>query len=259
MKAREITANNRLDSVLVQLCDMIINCDGRPHSMVGAAVVDPKGRTVLKLGTPVSQDPELWCHAERTAIDAYNKQYGELPAGCVIVTTLSPCSSERMKLRYDESCTDLLEQLGIQRVYCGYMDPSQDNSDHKFKLRITGNTKLQELCKRIGDAVLNRDGEHLHKLGVTEGQSVPEEIEEFLESLSPDDVGVEEFPGYRVHYEGFTDDCKQSADYQRNPDAVYQQVYRDFVDREHGQKPIESNMVGDEEYPILYSIFRAKR
>ena len=94
---------------------------------------------------------------------------------------------------------------------------------------------------------------------VTEGQSVKQEMEEFLESLSPDDVGVEEFPGYRVHYEGFTDDCKRSADYRRNPDAVYQQVYRDFVDCEHGQKPIESNMVGNEEYPILYSIFRAKR
>jgi hypothetical protein len=280
------------------------------------------------------------------------------------------------------------------------MDPSQDNSEHKFKLRVTNNSKLQELCKRIGDAVLNRDREHLRKQGVTEGnnvvdaeklwdyvskihpkdqqgggflkslvmlnpqyelkrvplsslhvpndedegndpygramfvdvdhareysqyevdkkplvvdsqgyildgahrawaaiellnktdimayvpvktrptdpqdlmirkkftkpnvtegQSVKQEIEEFLDSLTPDDVGVEEFPGYRVHYEGFTDDCKLSSDYQKNPNIVYQQVYQDFVDREHGRTPIESNMVGDEEYPILYSIFRVKQ
>jgi len=97
------------------------------------------------------------------------------------------------------------------------------------------------------------------KPNVTEGQSVKQEIEEFLDSLTPDDVGVEEFPGYRVHYEGFTDDCKLSGDYKRNPDIVYQQVYQDFVDREHGRTPIESNMVGDEEYPILYSIFRVKQ
>jgi len=455
MKAHEITSNDRLDRVLVKLCDMIIDCDGRPHSMVGAAVVDPDGRAVLKLGTPVSQDPELWCHAERTAIDAYNKQYGELPQGCVIVTTLSPCSDKRMELRYDESCTDLLEQLGIQRVHCGYMDPSQDNSDHKFRLSVTSNSKLQELCKRIGDAVLDRDSGHLHKQGVAEGKvklytdpsyfgaevddagfdslpivnipadrlvgfepdskmnqpksranvekivaglekgnklppllvrkykdgyqvldghhrfwayklsgtkSIPvrivadkdieeiskqgvaedqtdpsnvkhvvtfttsispaatkstvvkhygrtktfatreaavawatkknqiyrqenkpgrfeaatitdhntgqqkmaegrgvkQQIEEFLDSLSPDDVGIEEFPGYRVHYEGFTDDCKSSADYQQDPDAVYQQVYNDFIQREGGKQPIESNMVGDEEYPILYSIFRIR-
>lgn len=168
MKAHEITSNDRLDRVLVKLCDMIIDCDGSPHSMVGAAVVDPDGRTVLKLGTPVSQDPELWCHAERTAIDAYHEQYGELPEGCVIVTTLSPCSDKRMELRYDESCTDLLEQLGIQRVHCGYMDPSQDNSDHEFRLSVTSNSKLQELCKRIGDAVLDRDRDHLRKQDVAE-------------------------------------------------------------------------------------------
>ena len=188
MKAHEITSNDRLDRVLVKLCDMIIDCDGSPHSMVGAAVVDPDGRTVLKLGTPVSQDPELWCHAERTAIDAYHEQYGELPEGCVIVTTLSPCSDKRMELRYDESCTDLLEQLGIQRVYCGYMDPSQDNSDHKFRLSVTSNSKLQELCKRIGDAVLDRDRDHLRKQGVTEGQTDASNVKHvvtFTTSISP--------------------------------------------------------------------------
>jgi len=92
---------------------------------------------------------------------------------------------------------------------------------------------------------------------LTEGQSVKQEIEEFLDSLTPDDVGVEEFPGYRIHYEGFTDDCKSSGDYKRNPNAVYKQVYQDFVDREHGQKPVKSGMAGDEDYPVLYSIFRA--
>jgi hypothetical protein len=91
---------------------------------------------------------------------------------------------------------------------------------------------------------------------LTESQSVKQEIEELLDSLTPDDVGVEEFPGYRVHFEGFTDDCKLSSDYQKNPDKVYQQVYQDFVQREGGKKPAKSGMVGDEEYPILYSVFR---
>ena len=169
MRFQEVT-DNRYDRILTQLCDMIINCDGRPHSMVGAAVVDPKGRSVLKLGTPVSQDPELWCHAERTAIDAYQNQYGRLPQNCVIVTTLSPCSDQRMHLRYSESCTDLLTELGIKRVYCGYMDPSQDNDHGAFKMRLTQNAKLQTLCQRIGDAVLSRDAVHLHDQGVAEDQ-----------------------------------------------------------------------------------------
>jgi hypothetical protein len=91
---------------------------------------------------------------------------------------------------------------------------------------------------------------------LTESQSVKQEIKDFIDSLTPADVGVEEFPGYRVHFEGFTDDCKSSSDYQRNPNKVYQQVYQDFVQREGGKKPAKSGMTGDEEYPILYSVFR---
>jgi hypothetical protein len=92
---------------------------------------------------------------------------------------------------------------------------------------------------------------------LTESQSVKQEIKDFIDSLTPADVGVEEFPGYRIHFEGFTDDCKLSSDYQKNPNKVYKQVYQDFIDREGGRKPVKSSMVGDEEYPILYSVFKA--
>jgi hypothetical protein len=91
--------------------------------------------------------------------------------------------------------------------------------------------------------------------GIMEAR-VPHSIEEFLDSLSPDDVGVEEFGRYRVHYEGFTDDCQSSRDYRQNPDAVYDQVFADFIAREGGRKPLVQDMVGDERYPILYSIFK---
>ena len=53
---------------------------------------------------------------------------------------------------------------------------------------------------------------------------LPAAIEEFLDSLNPDDCGVEDIGAYRIHFEGFTSDCKSSADYRRNPEAVYQQV-----------------------------------
>lgn len=85
---------------------------------------------------------------------------------------------------------------------------------------------------------------------------IPSAIEDFLDSLTADDVGVEEFGPYRVHFEGFTDDCKSSSDYCKNPEAVYQQVYNDFIQREGGRKPLVQDMVGDEDYPILYSIFK---
>jgi GNAT superfamily N-acetyltransferase len=93
-------------------------------------------------------------------------------------------------------------------------------------------------------------------LQLKEGQSVKREIKDFIDSLTPADVGVEEFSGYRIHFEGFTDECKSSSDYQKNPNKVYKQVYQDFIDREGGRKPVKSSMVGDEEYPILYSVFK---
>jgi hypothetical protein len=85
---------------------------------------------------------------------------------------------------------------------------------------------------------------------------IPHAIEDFLDSLTADDVGVEDFGPYRVHFEGFTDNCKSSNDYCRDPEAVYQQVYNDFIQREGGRRPLVQDMVGDVEYPILYSIFR---
>ena len=94
---------------------------------------------------------------------------------------------------------------------------------------------------------------------VTEGlYGVKRNVTEFLDSLTPDDVGVDRVGPYRIHYEGFTDDCKSSRDYCRDPDQVYQQVFADHIRREKGQKPVEQGMVGDEEYPILYSVFRVK-
>lgn len=103
----------------------------------------------------------------------------------------------------------------------------------------------------------------LHKLyeqkqPVTEAR-MPRAIEEFLDSLNPDDCGVEDIGPYRIHFEGFTSDCKSSSDYRRNPEAVYQQVYADFIKREGGARPVVQDMVGDENFPILYSIFRRRQ
>jgi len=101
----------------------------------------------------------------------------------------------------------------------------------------------------------NRPGQN-----VWEAQTrLPRAIEEFLDSLNPDDCGVEDIGAYRIHFEGFTSDCKSSADYRRDPEAVYQQVYADFIQREGGQRPLVQDMTGDEDFPILYSIFRRRK
>lgn len=92
-------------------------------------------------------------------------------------------------------------------------------------------------------------------------------IEEFLFNLGPDDVGVEKFGPYTVHFEGFSDYCQQDAQdrcYLPKEDPrhldkyedIYDEVLRDFINREDGKMPIESGLTGDEEYPIYYAIFK---
>jgi hypothetical protein len=81
------------------------------------------------------------------------------------------------------------------------------------------------------------------------------EVEDFLEGLTPDDVGYDEVGDYIVHYEGFTDQCQDSKEYQDNPEAVFDQVWSDFRKRA-GKDPVNYGIVGSEEYPIVYSVFR---
>jgi hypothetical protein len=72
--------------------------------------------------------------------------------------------------------------------------------------------------------------------GVIEEARLPNEVEDFLYDLTPGDAGVDEVGPYRIHYEGFTDDCQGSADYCENPNAVYDQVFADHIARKGGRK-----------------------
>lgn len=91
-------------------------------------------------------------------------------------------------------------------------------------------------------------------------------IEDFVQSLNPDDVGVEEIGPYHVHFEGFTDECQQDAErrcnlpsdnprHLANYDDVYKEVIRDFVRREGGKKPLKVGFAGYQDYPVIYAVF----
>jgi hypothetical protein len=91
-------------------------------------------------------------------------------------------------------------------------------------------------------------------------------IENFIQSLNPDDVGVEEIGPYHVHFEGFTDECQQDAErrcnlpsdnprHLANYDDVYKEVIRDFVRREGGKKPLKVGFAGYQDYPVIYAVF----
>ena len=82
------------------------------------------------------------------------------------------------------------------------------------------------------------------------------EVEDFLEGLTPDDVGYDEVGDYIVHYEGFTDQCQDSEEYQDDPESVFNDVWSDFKRRMGDKDPINYGIVGEHDYPIVYSVFR---
>jgi hypothetical protein len=82
------------------------------------------------------------------------------------------------------------------------------------------------------------------------------EVEEFLDGLTPDDVGYDDVGDYVVHYEGFTDQCQDSEEYQDDPESVFNDVWGDFKRRMGDRDPVNYGIVGEHDYPIVYSVFR---
>lgn len=157
---------DKLDRILVQLCQMVIagqKKDPDRYGMVAAAVLDPDQRLVMALNH-AQGDQDV--HGERAAIDKYKKQHGEIPAGSIIITTCSPCT-EPMPERVGDSCRDLINSTPVHKVYAGYRDPSQETGpgDKTYHLQITKNKKIQELCRQFADTWLKRQLEELSFLG----------------------------------------------------------------------------------------------
>ena len=163
MKVSDFHIRNydKLDHFLYKLCKELIfahKIDPEKYGWVAAGVLDPRNRFIWAINVP-SEDGDR-VHAEHAAIVKYNDTYGDIPKGSIILTTLSPCS-DHMDHRYGDSCTDLLNDLGIKKVYCGYNDPVQvDTNSYKnkdFRVLETSNEKIKELCKKIADTFVYGD------------------------------------------------------------------------------------------------------
>lgn len=154
-----------LDQYLVELCRMIVEGQQKnpdQYGMVAACVLDPNHNKVSSTST---KEGDKWRHAERNAIDAYEQEYGKIPHGSIIITTLSPCDGA-MADRYQGSCTDLINASPVKKVYCGYMDPSQHDEDFEFTVEDTDNTDIKKLCKQFADTFLGDEDHPLSELKI---------------------------------------------------------------------------------------------
>jgi pyrimidine deaminase RibD-like protein len=159
-----IHSTDKLDRILVELCEIVIggqHHNSNEYGMVAAAVLDPNNNLVTALNY-LDDATDTRVHAERAAIDSYKNQYGQMPpAGSIIITTLSPCSDDTHDNRRGTDCTEMLNQTDIRKVYCGYQDPTQDNSENyrhkKFHVVVTRNSKIKELCKNFAKTFLGAE------------------------------------------------------------------------------------------------------
>jgi pyrimidine deaminase RibD-like protein len=159
----QITNHDKLDNILVRLCELVIDGqkqDAELYGVVAAAVLDPDNNCVAALNYR-AHDRSV--HGERAAIEAYRNRFGEIPKGSIILTTCSPCT-EPMPDRVGSSCKDLISSTNVHKVYAGYRDPSQQTmgGDKTYHLQITQNKKIQQLCKAFADTWL--EDESLNEL-----------------------------------------------------------------------------------------------
>lgn len=158
----EIHNQEKLDKILVKLCEMIVEAqqeDSDYFGMVAAGVLDPDNNLAAAVNYPHEDGSRV--HAERAAMELYVSQYGSsIPEGSIIITTLSPCnehSDVTADGRHGESCTELINDSTVHKVYCGYQDPTQGDDEHDertFTLEETRNPAIRRLCEKFANTFL---------------------------------------------------------------------------------------------------------
>jgi pyrimidine deaminase RibD-like protein len=146
-------SRHKLDLILFDLCQLIIKNQKKDpdfYGMVGACVLDPDGNMVSSTSF---KKKNKWVHAERAAIDIYERKYGEIPQKSIIITTLSPCNESIVYKRYKSSCLDYIKSKKISKIYCGYIDPTQQDNK-EFNQKITRIKEIKKICKTFADTFL---------------------------------------------------------------------------------------------------------
>jgi hypothetical protein len=70
-----------------------------------------------------------------------------------------------MAEREGVNCSDLIDEVGVHKVYAGYQDPTQEPGRKKYHLEISRNPKIQALCKAFADTFLKDKLNELEFLG----------------------------------------------------------------------------------------------
>jgi pyrimidine deaminase RibD-like protein len=184
----ELFDREECDTILYDLCRGILEGQRRNpeyYGMVAACVLGPNGERVYSNNHALPNGQRV--HAERAALDAYTESFGRVPKDAIIITTLSPCSSP-MDERFGLSCTQLIQDYDIQKVYCGYADPTQDDTESyarkTFTVVATEDERLHEICKKFAESFLGPQLNENFADGKVKGKSRPGRVKKAGASCS---------------------------------------------------------------------------
>lgn len=104
-------------------------------------------------------------------------------------------------------------------------------------------------------------------MNLFEDSNILDEIYGDIEDLSPDDVGKNEYNGFVLRFEGFSDMCIEDASdrcglpesdprHLSSFDDVYKEVQEQW-NREEGKEPIDSGFSGTEDNPVQWAIYKS--
>ena len=157
----EVHGYHHLDELLAGLCKMVVEGhkqDPQRNGLVAAGIKTKLYPFMARVGY---MGKHGHVHAERAVLEAFTSKHGEVPEGSIMLVTLSPCNRNDDKTaseRVGEPCSELVAAHGIEKVYCGLIDPSQAHGGHDhrhYNLIETENESIRELCEEFANTFLH--------------------------------------------------------------------------------------------------------
>jgi pyrimidine deaminase RibD-like protein len=157
----EVHGYHHLDELLAELCRMVVEGHKQDPERNGLVAAGIKTKLYPFMARVGYMGKHGHVHAERAVLEAFTSKHGEVPEGSIMLVTLSPCNRHDDKTaseRVGEPCSELVAAHGIEKVYCGLIDPSQAHGGHDhrhYTLIETENSKIRDLCEQFANTFLH--------------------------------------------------------------------------------------------------------
>ena len=142
---------NEYDQILLQTLNFLQTNWLNPQTGIVACCLVDGNKKAFATST---KNGDYWRHAELNAYLEFKKQYATEPSSsATFVVTLSPCLDD-LKHRHEDSCTHLLNEIGVKRVHFGVLDSMHADSLNRYRQAgltpsLTNNQYCSQMCEKL--------------------------------------------------------------------------------------------------------------